>query len=968
MVDAAARGRRADRPVARAGGRDPARRLHRHALGRRTGDLVADGRVGTDRAGRARPRRDPPHRASPLRPGRRQTGVTPDRRGARRIELSGRQPVTAVVLGARRRAAQVGDLLPLVGFDGEQRALLEDGTVVSAFAVQPLDPLVLDEERVGQLAGQVHKLLARVPAGQQLSLYVDSDRLDVDELNSDQNASADRVAREITKEGRPELAAATRLFAHAQADTLRQHTAASRLRYYVVCPTKPERASRPRRDRRGSIARIAPDALAATVAEHERYIAAVLAGLQAMRLGVRQLSAADLVHLLRERCSPSAPSTGQRPTDTGLLAPIDTVERADEATIALKTAICDEQLDARGRSHLSWERCVERVVRLGSVPDETWLGWTQYLTLATLPFTLAVHFHGRDRFRERSRQKRRYKQIWASNRGQERLGKLVDPDREDAEAEAREVTATLKRQAASTVYDVCVYLAMREPGGDLARLADELRMTCRELTAATDAVVNECPFAQLPLWRATLPLGIDEPRRGRRYLSLNAADTWPLIGAGSGSPPSPTAMPLGLAQPGRELVWMDPFDSDHPNHVTVVSGQSGGGKTMAVNLLVGRALAKGATGAVIDRSGHWDFLVETVPGAAAVRIGGGVGEHRLNAWDGPPTSAKVAFLVALHELILTDADSSVSSLGALEESLLGLSIRSVYRRCAISCETPRETLLQEELLRRQRQAQADGAHELAGTLRLLAESLHNYVGDGPYAWLCDHETTVDVDAPLTVYDTRTLPDSEAPAAMFVICEAIVRRIEEERERFLATDHAEAPLPWAGKAFLVFEEVWKLVKRASTGRWVNELARRSRHLALWLVAISQQLGDFDGPQAEALISQSSIRLVVRQSAGQLDRLAERLGLAPAAVELLRELQTVKRHYSQIYVQNGSRGEGVVTVMPGAWEYWRATSDPVGDEPMRRQALRDVGGHGWARAWRALELLADPARRDRREAQL
>ena len=537
------------------------------------------------------------------------------------------------------------------------------------------------------------------------------------------------------------------------------------------------------------------------------------------------------------------------------------------------------------------------------------------------------------------------------------MGKLVDPDREDAEQEARDVTSALKRQAAATVYDTSVYLAMREPSGDSARLAEELRNSCRELTAATDAVVNDSPFAQVKLWRSTLPLGIDTARRGRKYLSVNAADTWPLIGSGCGSPPSPTAIPLGYAHPGRELVWVDPYDESHPNHVTIVAGQSGGGKTMVINLLAGRAAAKGGRGAIIDRSGHYDFAASTIPGAASVRVGGGHNEHRINPWDGAATPEKVAFLVTLHQLLLADGNGTSTVLGKLEQSLLGLAIRAVYRRCEHTGEVARETLLREELLRRYLVAKADGSLELAGTLQLLAESLHNYVGDGPYAWLCDSPTTVAVDAPLVVYDTRRLPESEAPAALFVICESIIRRLEEARERHLAGEPS--GLPWAGKFFLIFEEVWKLVGRSATGQWVNELARRSRHLALWLIAISQQLDDFSGPEAQALVSQSTLRILVRHSPSRLSELQRQLALSDQAVEQVRELQTVKREYAQAYVDNGGRGEGTVTIAVGALEYWRLTSDPVADEPLRRRALREARGEGWRRSWDALRLLADPA---------
>jgi len=845
-------------------------------------------------------------------------------------------------------------------------ALLGDGTLVRGFEVAPVNALVLDEPQVEQLAAQAHKLLARIPVGQTLSFYLDSAPLDAQRLVAAEEAASAAVASSLAARGERELAQATRRLAFAQSHSLLTHVPTlpvSRIRYLVLVPLRPSGDARPQKGQRGEPSTLSAKALAAARTEHDRYVAAVLSGLKAMRLHTRPLDGVELTDLLWERCSPSHVARGVAPTSEKAELPIvphswaTTGTQAAARTGALLEHICKEPIDASCRSHLRWERAVEQVVRLAGAPEETWLGWLQHLTLATLPCTLVVHVHGRDRYREKSVQKRRYRQLWAANRGQERMGKLVDPDREDAEQEAREVTAALRRHAASGVYDLSVYLAMREPNGDLERLAEEARTIGRELTSATDATTNDGWWAQRELWRATLPLGIDPLRRGRKYLSINAADTFPLIGAGCGSPAGPTAIPVGYAQPSRELVWIDPFDSLHPNHVTVVAAQSGGGKTMLVNLLIGRAAGKGARGAIIDRSGHYDFPADTIPGAAKVRIGGGRGEQRINPWDGEPTSEKVSFLVALHQLILGTGEDG-DSLGKLEQNLLGLAIRAVYRRCQQTGETPRETLLQEELTRRYREAKADNSPELAARCQLLAESLHNYIGEGPYAWLCDHETTVEADAPLVVYDTRRLPDSEAPAALFVICEQIIRRVEAAREAFLA-NNPDPALPWEGRFFLVFEEVWKLIGRSATGRWVNELARRSRHLALWLIAISQQLDDFQGPQAEALISQSTLRLILRQNPDRLPFLAEQLGLSQAAIEQIRELQTVKREYSQAYLINGGRGEGAITIAVSDIEYWRCTSDPVADEPLRRLAQRHAHDTSWQGAWRALRLLCDPA---------
>ncbi len=54
---------------------------------------------------------------------------------------------------------------------------------------------------------------------------------------------------------------------------------------------------------------------------------------------------------------------------------------------------------------------VEQTRYVGSLPEQTWLGWLLYLMSAHCPFTVAVHVHATDRTRERLFHKRRYRRI-----------------------------------------------------------------------------------------------------------------------------------------------------------------------------------------------------------------------------------------------------------------------------------------------------------------------------------------------------------------------------------------------------------------------------------------------------------------------------------------------------------------------------------------------------------------------------
>lgn len=780
---------------------------------------------------------------------------------------------------------------------------LADGGLALVLRAGSVNPLVLDEPDLQRVNDAFARVLNRIPAGRSLQFLVEATPLPVEQVIAGERDLADRAATAAPAE----RAAALRRLAACGEQSLVFHApaiAAVEVTHLVVCPWAP-----PRRRTAGWEER--------AHRELHRFADEVRHELETAELPVTQLTAGEVERLLADR-----------------------VGEAD--------------LDLSDRRFVRRGGLVERSVYVGSVPAATWVGWPLHLMQVGCPFTLSVHFHALDRYRQRTRQRYRYRRILGVNRGNELRGKPVSPEAAEREQEAELLDRELAITAGAGIYKTGLYLTLRNTDGDEDQLVEQAAALSRELLAVTDARLAPGWWAQQQLWVSSLPLGRDVAGRSRRYATRNAADTVPLVGTGCGSP---AGVPLGFAQPGRTLERLDPFDPAHDNHLLVVNGKSGSGKTMTTNLLLARLLAQGATGHVIDRAGHYDFLASLIPDARTVRLGAGEATHAINPWDVadarrvPPE--KVDYLLALHALLIGHHDPGADSYGlsALEQNLLGLAIRAVYERCCLTGEHPAETLLQEELQHRSRTEQAAGSVEIAGVLRTLAERLHNFTGPGTHAYLTDRVTTVPAGSPLVVFDTRSVPDALAAAALFVICEHVTRTVQHHRDQHLADNGGGG---WSGRSFLVVDEAWKLIERPATGRWVNELARRSRHLVLFLVAISQSLSDFTRhPQGEALLSQSSMQLFLKQSPSELEVARQALRLSDSEVQAISQQQTAKRRYATAFLCNGTRGRGTVAIKPGPFEYWLATSDPERDEPLRRQALRDTGGD----PWRALALLAD-----------
>ena len=861
----------------------------------------------------------------------------------------------------RGASAGAGALLGVAAVQPDGLLIRSDGAYVRYLQSEVVNPLVLDPEEAERISAGFAQIAARLADRQSLQLYVQASPLGLEELLARESHHCEQAAGATEDDGQDRRAEAIRRLGAAQEHSIRwgaKNVSAIELRHILVCPCTPGagrwRLGRPQRG-----------PLRLTAAEHEqgvrdslRQSEGIRADLRGMGLEAEPLDGSQVLDLLHSRFDPDdelagrPPSSFMHPQAISGPTPGESTERANARARAVAQAICSAPIDLSEPSHLRIGNSLEQVLHISLAPEQTWLGWLLHMTQAPLPFALSVHVAATERYRERIAQKRRYKRLYGVNRGVEQRGRPLDPDARIAEEEAAELTEQLASSSGAGIYRLSVYLALREPDGDPEALRELAGASAREVTMASDARVQQGQFAQRALWRSTLPLGGDAARRRRKYLSSNIGDSLALLGTGCGSP---DGIPVGYALPGRTLERLDPFDPKHPNHLLLINGMSGAGKTMSAIILLIRAIAHGASGFIIDRAGHFAFLASLIPGAVSVQIG--AEGHAINPWDvqhaAGVAAEKVDYLLALHALLLGEHHAQRDSYGLsdLESNLLGLAIGEVYERCALTGEEPRELLLQEELERRYHTERSEGSVGIAEALRNLSMRTNNYLSDGPYGYLGDRPTTIPGDSPLVIFDTRLIPDAKAAAALFVICEHVKSRIASTRRQHLDGDgpkHA-----WAGRSFLVIDEAWKLIERPATGRWFNEFCRRSRHYALWLIAISQQLSDFDNEHGKALLSNAAMHLFLRQEARELTYVKDSLRLSEQAIEAISQLQTLRGEHATAYLMNGARGQGTIQILVGAHEYWIATSDPARDERIRRQALAESAED----PWRALELLVD-----------
>src|SRR5262249_36014529 len=134
--------------------------------------------------------------------------------------------------------------------------------------------------------------------------------------------------------------------------------------------------------------------------------------------------------------------------------------------------------------------------------------------------------------------------------------------------------------------------------------------------------------------------------------------------------------------------------------------------------------------------------------------------------------------------------------------------------------------------------------------------------------------------------------------------------------------------------LVIDEAWTLAQTEVGGKFLASLARRARKYYLGLTTITQDVGDFlASEQGRAVLQNSALKLLLRQDASALDRLAESLKLTDG---------------EQDFLMRAARGQGLVCtpdnrvaveIVAAPEEYGLITSDPRDLAAMEKERVAD-----------------------------
>lgn len=566
---------------------------------------------------------------------------------------------------------------------------------------------------------------------------------------------------------------------------------------------------------------------------------------------------------------------------------------------------------------------------MAQAPHETWMGWLVDLLTLSVEYTVSIFIHVCDQDKVRSDLKNKHRL------GHMTARQMAAPDLEGMDATRSAATAFQEfLRSSNKAFDVSLYVATSADSPEqLAQNTDEIRRVFKN----RGALIDRAQMLQMDSWQATLPVGVDKLAIVHRVMSPIVGTFWPFFTASCGTP---DGVPFGFASASREPVLLNPFfrgAGKDANNMFVV-GTTGAGKSFAISMLILRLLPLGTRFVLIDKTvdkfGAYRFVTQLLgPDLASYIDLGPSSGFVLNPFDlgpedkpGEPSPDKISTLLSLLDLML--APEGREELNVEEKSLLDGLIRVTYMDAQFRGTVPTMS----DLARVAAQAAADEVDPLQrDRLQQFARGLSLFTRSGAFGGLVDGYTNIDPEKLFTVFDTREVNEPRLERiAVFILAEYIRRRAAEYKERRV-------------RFAAIIDEAATLMRFRAGARLLDDLSRRARHYGMMLVSITQQLKDFfrQSEQADSVVKNSHMKLILRQDPSDLKVLKETLRLSDAEVLAVENFtkDTEKRRDSQCLLIVGAT-HGVIRLVPSPMDYWICTSEAISDIPKRYEKIREV----------------------------
>lgn len=392
---------------------------------------------------------------------------------------------------------------------------------------------------------------------------------------------------------------------------------------------------------------------------------------------------------------------------------------------------------------------------------------------------------------------------------------------------------------------------------ELADLIDQMTSTLGGLLVYTKQSI----FQMDQGFQSTLPLGEDQLKITKNLDTNSLSTSFPFVSA---ELTSNKGVLYGINRHNNSLILFDRFDLENANEV--VFAKSGAGKSYAIKLEALRSLMFGTDVIVIDPENEYEALSNAVGGSYFDFSLNS--EKRINPFDLPKATETESGDVTLRTAVTDIKGLLALMVGGVtpeEDAILDKAVYDTYALRDITEDSNTHSNPPPLL------SDLQGVLQNTTGAESLARRLTKYT-EGTFAGLFNKPTNFELDRGFVVFSIRNLEEALRPLAMYMILNYIWAQVRFQMR----------------KRLLIVDEAWILMQYPDSAKYLYSLAKRARKYYLGLTIISQDVEDFiNSDQGRAIINNSSLQILLKQSPAAIDKLAHIFNLTEGEKFLLLE---------------------------------------------------------------------------------
>jgi len=438
----------------------------------------------------------------------------------------------------------------------------------------------------------------------------------------------------------------------------------------------------------------------------------------------------------------------------------------------------------------------------------------------------------------------------------------------------------------------------------------ELSEASKRLVTALNSILILPKAATLQMeegFKSSIPIGQDQLLITRNMDTTSLASTFPFTSAMLAQD---KGVMYGINQQNGSIIIFDRYSLENANEV--VFGKSGAGKSYLIKLEAMRQYMFGTEIIIIDPEGEYSELTKVMAGeevtfspSSAIKINpfdlSGLYEEGENE-----LGLKILSLHGLLKIVMGELDSS-------HDALLDRALVETYRQKGITTD-PATQKKQPPLMEDIYKVLLGMEDEISQNLALRLEKFIK----GSLSGLFNQQSNFDITNPFTVFNIKALEEELRPIAMHIVLDFVWTKV---RKTFK-------------KRLLVLDEAWYLMKYADSASFVYSVAKRSRKYYLALTTATQDVQDFlSTDYGKAILSNSSIQMLLKQSPSEVDLVTEVFYLTKGEKQLLLSANVGEGLFF------AGQNHVAMRVIAAPFEHVMITSNPQEIEKMRADKLEE-----------------------------